>query len=111
MSRSYANVSGSAQLGLTPYNPIPTEKPLPIRKTGYLFSYPEVVNRGKKNKEQGKNYGGIIDIAPTPGWHRDFYAANEVSFSADRVKDARSLSYQPQVDQTLDFGDTYPVKK
>lgn len=77
---------------LTKISQVPLQYAKPLRKTGYLQPYPHVVNGGilYKNHE----YPVLtIDDLPHPEL-MDLFRDNEVSFSADRVKDARSAPWK-----------------
>lgn len=93
--RTKSRVSGKkAKLVTGTFNPVPQEYAKPYRKTAYIFPYPTIVNQGLLYKQQGQNYGGIININDQAApWLTTLYMDNEVSYSADRVVDARALTW------------------
>lgn len=56
--------------------------------------YPTIVNQGLLYKQQGLNYGGIIDVNDLHAtWLTDLRGSNEVNYTPDRLVDARALGW------------------
>ena len=75
---------------LTRIDQMPKQYSKPLRKTGYLLPYPHVVNGGilYKQHEYCQRTTQLPDDALM-----DLFGENEVSFSADRVKDVRAIPW------------------
>lgn len=83
---------GAMKMGT--FNAVPEQYAKPYRKTAYIMSQPAVVNQGLLYKQQGLNYGGIININNSqPQWLTSLFGDNEVSMTPDRLVDARSLTW------------------
>lgn len=70
---------------------IPLQYAKPLRRTAYLHDYPHIVNGGLlyKNHEYNQRTWDIPDNNLMA-----LFQENEVSMSADRVKDARSIPWE-----------------
>ena len=75
---------------LTKVDSMPKQYAKPLRKTAYLHAYPHVVNGGilYKNHEVAHRTADLPDDELM-----NLFRDNEVSFTPDRVKDARSIPW------------------
>lgn len=86
------NVPNTRPIRLGVAEQVPKQYAKPLRKTAYLHTYPHVINGGILYKEH--EYPGLFQFN-----HRQdrqllrLFEDNEVSFTRDRQKDARSFGW------------------
>ena len=73
---------------------VPQQYAKPLRKTAYLLPYPHVINGGILYKEHEYPVLNVNDLPSDQ--LMNLFMRNEVSFSADRVKDARKFGWPGQ---------------
>ena len=94
----YRRAAPKSKLVTGTFNPIPQQYAKPYRKTAYVMPYPTIINQGLLYKQQGANYGGIININDRhEPWLTTLFMNNEVSYTPDRLIDARSLDWKNPV--------------
>jgi len=82
---------GDRKLRLSQVEQIPLQYSKPLRRTAYLHEYPFTINGGilYKNHEYNQRTWDL----PDPNL-MDLFAGNQVSMSADRLKDARAIPWE-----------------
>ncbi len=71
---------------------VPLQYAKPLRKTAYLQTYPHVINGGILYKEH--EYSDLFHFNHMQDTNlMKLFEDNEVSFSADRVKDVRGMGW------------------
>lgn len=84
--------SGRIKMGT--FNPIPEQYAKPYRKTAYIMPQPTVINQGLLYKQQGANYGGILNVNDLHAtWLTSLFGSNQQSMTPDRMVDSRALTW------------------